>query len=79
MQYLGESGYLRLTRMARDATEALVAGLRGTSGVRVLGEPAVTLVAFTFDDADAFAVGEALGRRGWFVDQQKPPPSLTAR
>jgi sphinganine-1-phosphate aldolase len=76
MQYLGESGYLRLTRMARGATEALVAGLRGTSGVRVLGEPAVTLVAFTFDDADAFAVGEALGRRGWFVDQQKPPPSL---
>jgi sphinganine-1-phosphate aldolase len=76
MQYLGESGYLRLTRMARDATEALVAGLRKMPGVRVLGEPATTLVAFTFDDADAFAVGEALGRRGWFVDQQKPPPSL---
>jgi glutamate/tyrosine decarboxylase-like PLP-dependent enzyme len=76
MQYLGESGYLRLTRVARDATEALVAGLRGMPGVRILGQPAVTLVAFAFDDADAFAVGEALGRRGWFVDQQKPPPSL---
>ena len=76
MQYLGESGYLRLTRAARDATEALVTGLRGMPGVRILGEPAVTLVAFTFDDADAFAVGAALGRRGWFVDQQKPPPSL---
>ena len=76
MQYLGKSGYLRLTRAARDATEALVAGLRATPGVRILGEPAVTLVAFAFDDADAFAVGEALGRRGWFVDQQKPPPSL---
>src|SRR5262245_17039044 len=76
MQYLGESGYLRLTRVARDATEALVAGLRGMPGVRILGQPAVTLMAFAFDDADAFAVGEALGRRGWFVDQQKPPPSL---
>jgi sphinganine-1-phosphate aldolase len=76
MQYLGESGYLRLTRVARDATEALVAGLRGMPGVRILGQPAVTLVAFAFDDADAFAVGGALGRRGWFVDQQKPPPSL---
>jgi len=76
MHYLGESGYLRLTRLARDATETLVAGLRGMPGVRILGEPAVTLVAFAFDDADAFAVGEALGRRGWFVDQQKPPPSL---
>jgi sphinganine-1-phosphate aldolase len=76
MQYLGESGYLRLTRAAREATEALVDGLRALPGVRILGEPAATLVAFAFDDADAFAVGGALGRRGWFVDQQKPPPSL---
>lgn len=33
-------------------------------------------MAFTFDDADAFAVGDALGKRGWYVDQQQPPPSL---
>ena len=43
---------------------------------RVLGEPDATLAAFTFDDVDAFAVGKALAQRGWFVDQQKPPPSL---
>jgi glutamate/tyrosine decarboxylase-like PLP-dependent enzyme len=76
LRYLGEEGYLRLTKTAREATEALVAGLRRIPGVRVLGEPEATLVAFTFSDADAFAVGDALGRRGWYVDQQKPPPSL---
>ncbi len=76
MRYLGEAGYLRLTRAAREATEALVGGLRATPGVRVLGEPEATLVAFTIDDADPFAVGEALGQRGWYVDQQQPPPSL---
>lgn len=76
MRYLGAAGYLRLTKAAREATEALVAGLRATPGVRVLGEPAATLVAFTIDDADPFAVGEALWRRGWYLDQQKPPPSL---
>jgi sphinganine-1-phosphate aldolase len=76
MQYLGDAGYLRLTRIAREATEALVAGLRTLPGVRVLGEPEATLVAFTIDDADPFAVGEALWQRGWYVDQQKPPPSL---
>src|SRR5262245_31686355 len=76
MRYLGEEGYLRLTRIARQATEALIAGLRATPGVRVLGEPEATLVAFTIDDADPFAVGDALWRRGWYVDQQKPPPSL---
>jgi glutamate/tyrosine decarboxylase-like PLP-dependent enzyme len=76
MTHLGEDGYLRLTKGARTATEALLAGLHATPGIRVLAEPDATLLAFTFDDADAFAVGDALGKRGWVLDQQKPPPSL---
>lgn len=76
LQYLGEAGYLRLTRAARAATEELIAGLGAIPGARVLGAPAATLVAFTFDDVDPFAVGAALAARGWVVDQQQPPPSL---
>jgi glutamate/tyrosine decarboxylase-like PLP-dependent enzyme len=76
MQYLGEEGYLRLTKSARQSLELLVAGLRRIPEVVVLGEPEVTLIAFTLRDVDVFAVGDALHRRGWFVDQQKPPPSL---
>ncbi len=76
MQYLGEEGYLRLTKAARQATEELIAGLRAIPGVAVLGEPPATLVAFTFADVDAFAVGDALARHGWYVDQQQPPRSL---
>jgi glutamate/tyrosine decarboxylase-like PLP-dependent enzyme len=76
MQYLGEEGYLRLTRSACEATAALLAGVRALPGVTVLGNPDATLTAFTFADLDAFAVGAALWRRGWYVDQQKPPPSL---
>jgi sphinganine-1-phosphate aldolase len=76
MNYLGEEGYLRLTKAARDATEALLKGLRSVPGCRVLGEPEATHAAFTFDDVDAFGVGQALLQRGWFLDQQKPPPSL---
>jgi len=76
MRYLGEDGYLRLTKAARDATEALLAGLRCIPGVRILAEPDATLLAFAFDDVDAFAVGKALAARGWVVDQQQPPPSL---
>jgi glutamate/tyrosine decarboxylase-like PLP-dependent enzyme len=79
MTHLGEEGYLRLTRDARAATAALVAGLRAIPGIRILAEPDTTLVAFTCDDAAdglTFSVGDALGKRGWVVDQQKPPPSL---
>jgi glutamate/tyrosine decarboxylase-like PLP-dependent enzyme len=76
LRHLGEAGYLRLTREARAATEALVAGLRRTPGVRVLAEPDATLVAFTIEGVDVFGVGDVLWKRGWVVDQQKPPPSL---
>lgn len=76
LHYLGEDGYLRLTRAARVATERLVEGLGAIPGARVLGAPEATLVAFTFDGVDPFAVGAALAERGWVVDQQQPPPSL---
>jgi len=76
MHYLGEEGYLRLTAAARAATDTLIAGLRAIPGARILGEPEATLVAFRFEDADAFAVGDLLAARGWVVDQQQPPPSL---
>lgn len=76
MHYLGEEGYLRLTRQARDAAERLVAGLQAIPDVEVLGDLDATLVAFTVRGADAFAVGQALRQRGWYLDQQKPPPSL---
>ena len=78
LTHLGEEGYLRLTRDARAATEALLAGLRAIPGLRVLAEPDATLLSFACDDPalDAFAIGDALAKRGWVVDQQKPPPSL---
>lgn len=77
LQHLGADGYLRLAGDARRAASALVDGLRSLPGVRTVGEPELTLVAFTFDDGtDPFAVGNALWRRGWYCDQQGPPPSL---
>ncbi|MEM7019326.1 MAG: aspartate aminotransferase family protein [Pseudomonadota bacterium] len=76
MNYIGEAGYLRLTKIAREAATKLMTGLRETQGIQLVGNPEVTLIAFTFDELDAFAVGEQLRIRGWHVDQQKPPPSL---
>jgi glutamate/tyrosine decarboxylase-like PLP-dependent enzyme len=76
LRHIGEDGYLRLTRSARETALRFLEAAREIPGLRVLGNPEVTLVAFTFDDVDAFAVGEALGRRGWYVDRQAPPPSL---
>jgi glutamate/tyrosine decarboxylase-like PLP-dependent enzyme len=76
LTHVGEDGYLRLTKAAKSAAEELIAGLRAEPGIEVLGEPEATLVAFRVVDADPFAVAKALWARGWWVDQQGPPPSL---
>jgi glutamate/tyrosine decarboxylase-like PLP-dependent enzyme len=76
MQYLGEEGYLRLTRQTLDATDRLLAGVRALDGVHVWGEPDMTVVALGSRTHDIFAVGDALNARGWHFDRQEGPPSL---
>jgi glutamate/tyrosine decarboxylase-like PLP-dependent enzyme len=79
MHFLGIDGYRRLTQDTIEATRRLVAGIRGISGLRILGEPEAHLFALASDAIDAFALGDALHRRGgWHLDRQKPPDSLHA-
>jgi len=78
LHHLGEEGYLRLVREARAACRRLADGIRALPGAVLLAEPDATLLAFRFEDADPFAVGDALWRRGWYLDRQAPPPALHA-
>jgi glutamate/tyrosine decarboxylase-like PLP-dependent enzyme len=78
LQHLGEEGYLRLVRSARDTCLRIAEGIRALPGAELLAEPDATLLAFRFADADPFAVGDALRKRGWYLDRQAPPPSLHA-
>ncbi len=61
----------------------LVDGVRAIPELTVLGEPEAQLVAISAEEAhempiDVFALGDALQRRGWFHDRQKPPDTLHA-
>lgn len=79
MNRLGDDGYMRLTVAARRAAEALVAGVKARPSLHLRAEPDTTLVTFGAadpDDLDIYAVGDALWRRGWYVDKQGPPASL---
>jgi glutamate/tyrosine decarboxylase-like PLP-dependent enzyme len=81
LHYLGEDGFLRLVAQAVETRRKLVAGVRAIPGLRILGEPGVTLAAIAADDSsglDVFAIGTALAARGWHLDRQTPPDSLHA-
>lgn len=83
MQHLGIEGYMKLTETTLNNADAMRAGIRATEGLRVLGDGTYHLLAIASDpDAkrkiDVFALGDALLKRGWFHDRQKPPESLHA-
>jgi hypothetical protein len=42
----------------------------------VIGDPAMSVLAFGSDTLDVFAVGDRMDQRGWHLDRQKPPDAL---
>jgi sphinganine-1-phosphate aldolase len=76
MHLLGDEGYLRLTRSAKETCDRLAAILESIPELSLRARPEVTLIAFGATDPDTFnvfALADALWRKGWYVDRQGPP------
>ncbi|HEY1012044.1 MAG TPA: aspartate aminotransferase family protein, partial [Herpetosiphonaceae bacterium] len=76
MQHLGRAGYERLAGAVMEAVDRLRAGVAAIPGLRILGEPAMSILALAGDGLDIYAVGDELAARGWHLDRQQSPPSL---
>ncbi len=79
MHHLGDDGYLRLTRQAKETCDRLADIIEDIPQLELRVRPEVTLIAFGATDPDAFdvnALADALWRRGWYLDRQGPPISL---
>ncbi|MFD7992073.1 pyridoxal phosphate-dependent decarboxylase family protein [Streptomyces mexicanus] len=87
LHHLGTDGYTALARRVALAADELLPGLRATDGVRVLGEPAGSLVAFTVTGTEGapdlslvLHVADEMRRRGWYLQPQLSyeglPPNL---
>ncbi len=73
---LGEAGYRDLAQRTWTLAERLKAGIRAIPGLRLVGEPDMTVFAFTSDTHDIFDVAQRLADRGWHVDRQNAPRSI---
>lgn len=76
LKYLGEEGYLRLSRTVLDTARALREGIRAVPGLKLLGTPELSIFAFASDSLDVYALGDAMEARGWKLDRQMSPPAL---
>ena len=82
-QYLGVEGFIGKSMQAWRARARLAEIVAASDGLRVVGDPEVTLLAIAADEAsavavDPFLVGDRLSERGWHLDRQGPPDSLHA-
>ena len=77
MNYLGEEGYLDLARRAMAATKGIMAAVRETPGLHVIGEPVASILAIGGDESlDLYVLAEKMEERGWRLDKQQRPASL---
>ncbi|MFQ5513937.1 MAG: pyridoxal phosphate-dependent decarboxylase family protein [Myxococcota bacterium] len=78
MNFLGEEGYLDLTRELRHTSAALREGIAAIPGLELVGDPQLSLFAFTSRDerVDIFGVGDVMDDRGWHLDRQGSPDAL---
>lgn len=75
-QYLGRDGYVRLTRQVLESSRLLREGIAAIPGLRILGEPRHSVLAFTGEGLDIFAVDERLRRLGWHLDRLQLPTAV---
>ena len=76
MNHLGEEGYLKLARVAMDATGRIREGIDSVEGLEIMGDPAMTVLAFQSDEVDVFALGSKMDARGWHLDRNQFPGAL---
>lgn len=70
LQFVGDEGYLSFARGLMQARDEIVAGVEQVKGLRVMGRPEMSLVAFTSDELSVFAIADEMKSRGFHVQAQ---------
>lgn len=76
MNYLGESGYVRLAERVYGLMDRLLVGLGEIPGLIIRTQPDMSIVTFGSDDFDIYAVADGLEERGWFVHRDRQPKGI---
>jgi sphinganine-1-phosphate aldolase len=76
LKYLGEEGYLDLARRSYAFVEPLIAGITSIDGLRVHGQPDMTVLAYGSEQFDIYAVADGLEARGWFCYRERFPRGI---
>ena len=76
MKHLGRRGYKDISDQVMKSTEKILAGIKNHKHLHILGNPDMSVLAFTSDRGDIYNIGDALSARGWHLDRLQFPDAL---
>ncbi|KAJ3211569.1 hypothetical protein HDU67_004424 [Dinochytrium kinnereticum] len=77
MIHMGESGYIESTKQIVGATRKITEGIKSIDGLRVIGTPLLSVVAFeAVPPLKVYGVGDILSRRGWHLNMLQYPQAV---
>jgi len=76
LQHFGQAGYLELDKNIMDITTRLKAGIKEIPGLRILGNPVMSVFAFDMEKGNVFILGDEMEKRGWHLDRVQTPAAL---
>ena len=59
-----------------DFVDAYQTAIRSTAGLKILGEPDLSIVSFGSDELDIFRVAELMGEKGWLAGLTQKPKGI---
>jgi len=76
MNHLGRNGYREMAASTMKTAERLKSGINSIEGLSIIGEPDMTVMAFTSQNGDIYTIGNELGKKGWHLDYLQFPEAL---
>ncbi|KAJ3332913.1 hypothetical protein HDU76_012650 [Blyttiomyces sp. JEL0837] len=77
MLRLGESGYVESTKQIISSARRIKQGIEGIKGLRVIGNPLVSVISFdAAPPLKIYGIGDLLSRKGWHLNMLQFPEAI---
>jgi glutamate/tyrosine decarboxylase-like PLP-dependent enzyme len=76
MNHLGREGYRSLAFKVMESTRIIREGIEDLEDLQIVGDPDMSLLAFTSREGNIYNIGDALAGKGWYLDRLQFPEGL---
>ena len=73
LKFMGRDGYVEATREIIETTRSITQAVRNVPGLKIVGVPEVSVVAFDSDKFNIYSLSDAMKSRGWALNALQFP------